>query len=441
MHVLSRKESSALLSVLRGDEGRLLEVVGDAFQKQFPSETDRFRGCCALGLLLRDNVGGLRPTDRLFGAFCLLHSYRGKTSGGNPFQQLLLEIVTDANSGSDAERELVYQWLVEGRTGLGRRVSREGFVAQVKALPDVRRKRRDTGLRELLERTRASSKADDGVGCFAKAAINRAVLDTGNDGASLDPPVTDLGVLVPSKLGVGGFQPAFVRPVPPIFPSLESDVFWLNPFPSRELVWDCGLGSDNSNEVLVHSLIEKALEGPLMPGQQKQVLQELVLEPKLAYSCGLTPDSLPKLVENTPAIAYEILLRLTNSSLINDYLQVLVRMNMSLHSMEVVNRLASAVNLPVEFVHCYISNCIDSCNNVEDRYMQSRLVRLVCVFLQSLIKKDIINMQDLVHEVQAFCIAHSRIREAASLFRLLKQMEMGGGNSVSEDVSSEKSGQ
>uniref|UniRef100_A0A0E0FAH4 CCR4-NOT transcription complex subunit 11 n=1 Tax=Oryza meridionalis TaxID=40149 RepID=A0A0E0FAH4_9ORYZ len=406
---LQPDERSNLLSLLAAASRPLADVAAD-FLARFPLER-RLRVGAALGFLLEDKKM-LHPTGRLI-AFAILHqSYSSEPA--NPYVPLLLNAACDETS-EKSERAFV-QLLLTSASGNNKiEVLKQSAVDYINGSDSASQALLP---REQLEKLFSSNsvQSQPQTSSFSAGTVRCAIPDpdvpqscvnssepsislpgTKPKSASDDRDFALAGLLQEKSWGRLG--PQWIRPTPPRLHILDGELQWLNPDNNHELLWDYSMCADTSRGAAIRDLIARALKGPLAPSQQED------------------------LVEHNPLIAVEILSKLMNSPDIDGYLDVLVHMEMSLHSMEVVNRLTTAVELPTEFVHEYISNCIQSCQNVKDKYMQNRLVRLVCVFLQSLIRNKIINVQDLFIEVQAFCIEFSRIREAAGLFRLLKSLE------------------
>ncbi|XP_030941212.1 CCR4-NOT transcription complex subunit 11 isoform X2 [Quercus lobata] len=434
MKTLNADESKTLYALLKSEQSPIDEIAAD-FNSKFP-RARHFVACSSLVLLLQDKKL-LHSTQRLV-AFAILHqTYASQKSSANPFINFIINTASD-DEGEKYERAFILQLLGSDGSSSGKEFLKQsvadyiqGFDPSMHSFPQC----------EQLQQQYCDKIHPEPYNCLFKDGSVRSVVPdpdvpSGCDANSIefdlqpgakpilgsgDREETVIGLL--RNLSLEGLGPQWIRPFPPRLPIQEGELVWLNPDDNHELLWDYGMCVDTSRGAAVRDLIAKALKGPLVPPQQEQVVVELVNDPKLVYHCGLTPRKLPELVENNPLIAVELLTKLIHSPEINEYFTVLVNMDMSLHSMEVVNRLTTTVELPSEFIRIYITNCISSCENIKDKYMQNRLVRLVCVFLQSLIRNNIINVKDLFIEVQAFCIEFSRIREAATLFRLLKSLE------------------
>lgn len=251
----------------------------------------------------------------------------------------------------------------------------------------------------------------------------------------------DLGCVVTLE----DFVPAFVRIPPPLLPiSLDNgplssphhsnasssttpsscnkdfELRWIDPEPLHEILWDCDMGIRHEIATELNEILSKACKSPIPEQLQMKIIQHLDNDPKLVHLCKPTPQKLPELIENNATLATKILLKLSSSKQMGTYLNALSNMEVNLHSMEVVYRLSGVVSLPSEFVNRYISNCIRSCGDIQDKYAQNKMVRFVCMFLKNLMKNKTVDVKHHYIEVQAFCIEYSRIREVADLFRSLK---------------------
>ncbi|XP_002164471.1 CCR4-NOT transcription complex subunit 11 [Hydra vulgaris] len=423
---LSIKELTSLLSILSEEAvsgSSSFEVIANALHHYF-GPNDYFRVGMALLIMYQQPDLLPDPNQRVSVLFLLYEMYRNQPVVKNPFVRLFIHLLDDSKNANISKQEKIFLYQLLTSPALTRellkKTPRQILSADVSAYPPIDVSGLQISLNEKLNDLPTSTRYGistiipdpdpDSNGVINMTAVRHVIESL--ICTSANPPFEDT------------FMPAFIHLAPPLHKSCDNELQWLNPTDkSYTIEWDEMMCGENSIEVEVRQLMAKAFKGALLLPQQQQLLKELEKDSKLVYHVGLTPSKLPDLVENNPLVAIEVLLKMMQSSQITEYFSVLVNMEMSLHSMEVVNRLTTAAEVPREFIHFYISNCISKCETIKDKYMQSRLVRLVCVFLQSLIRMKSINIQDISIEVKAFCIEFSNIREAASLFRLLRSVE------------------
>nr|KJB71324.1 hypothetical protein B456_011G116800 [Gossypium raimondii] len=400
--MLNFEEQCKILNLLKSssEQKSIEEMLTEFFTNP---KLRHFNVCYSLSLLLQDKMM-LSSTERLV-AFAILHrSYSSQKSAANPFISFLVNAACDEGA-ENYERAFILHLLGFGNSNSSKEFLKQSASEYIKKFDPSSQ---TFPQKEQLQKQYLEKAHPEPYACLLKSTAVKNVLADPDvpPGCDANSAEFDLEPGAKSKLGSGdrdealsglianlsleGLIPHWIRPLPPRFP-VDEELVWLNPDNNHELQWDQGMCADTSRGAAVRDLIAKALRGPLAPNQQEQVLVELANDPKLVYHCGLTPRKLPELVESNPLIAVDVLIKLINSPEIAEYFTVLVNMDMSLHSMEVVNRLTTAVELPKEFVRTYITNCISSCENIKDKYMQNRLVRLVCVFLQSLIRNRIID--------------------------------------------------
>ncbi|UJR15950.1 hypothetical protein I4U23_002870 [Adineta vaga] len=445
---LSSKDTNLILNFLNEDtcgSSLTFEQISAQFQHNI-SKSDYLRVGNALLLLLQNRDLIPTPQQRLIILFLFNDMYKSEQQSIhlNPFAPVFISILQHAN-GENLSTQKHFHWFISPVT-LHERWFVKTLINNSNNLKDLIKKTpnqilqaglpsvdNEHGKEELKDKIQERlQQLPVLVQCHLPAVIDDPEINhygfdnliNGPRQRSNDSRQT-IERLLSSNAMEQTIRPEFLRLVPPLHECSIDEFVWLLPIdhdPSL-FTWDSTMCITNTTNYEIRQLMEKAFQGALNLQQQQKLLDELDNDPNLVYHIGLVPSKLPILVENSPLISIQCLLKLMSSNQMPEYLSSLLNMDMSLHSMEVVNRLSTSMELPQEFLQLYISTCTKTCEETKDKYLQNRFVRLVSVFIQSLIRNKVIDIKDLFLDIQGFCINFRHIREAGALFQLVKSFE------------------
>ncbi|KAM3129926.1 hypothetical protein pb186bvf_017928 [Paramecium bursaria] len=220
---------------------------------------------------------------------------------------------------------------------------------------------------------------------------------------------------------ISGFSQDFLRVLPQI---MISDPEWLDIGIVPDVHWDYHIEVSTSDIGYLKELIQKAGNVKLTLKEEQHIIDQANKEKKYILDCGININNFMNIVNFNPNIASFYIARLNQcGQSIQDYFDLLVKNKINVNILEVVHKLSQSIQLPQPFISFFVSKCLENCESKKDKDKNTQLqrqARIVSVFLKAIIKSKILDPKSLFAEIQAFCIEYSKISEAQTLFKMIR---------------------
>jgi hypothetical protein len=221
------------------------------------------------------------------------------------------------------------------------------------------------------------------------------------------------------------------------------------------------------------AILKESFKNPVAPMRQSTASAALRRDASLADVIARSADAFRETVEKNPPVAASVLLataRVPSARVarLNTLLDVLLE-NVGVHAMEVVAKAfeesrearndaravfqtdgnetrppretreklsakfrevsSKSYPLPSSFLTPFAARCVRRCvdggegGGGSGSRSHNASARLTCMFLQVLLRERHVVVADLPAEVESFCVEFMSVKEAADLFRLVKQLQ------------------
>ena len=379
--MLSQSELTTLYNII-SDETKSFELISETFQKTY-SKSEQFKIGITLWFLIKDNL--LNLSQRLSSFYILYDMYRNEKLQSIPFIPIVLQTLNETKN--KIEQKFLIDF-IENKI--------EYSKTQINTYIEDTEKNININIPNLEDYWKNYKNQTEKINKIINDWMRPIIYEKKEN---KNNKLYNLNQLTPIEVSMNYFEPNYMSFYPNInYPFYEDEPLWIIPSLKHNFIYDFYLTKEKDS---ISNILFKPFNNQIINQNEIDFIMNILNDnPNILSEINFNSEKFMLLIEKNDSFAFNILLKISNTNLFQDYLKAFLTVKFTENSMKVISKIITNISLTKSFINSYIIHIIENFKEENKIDEKNKLGRYIVHFINKLLDDNFIKVNDIPKEIE-----------------------------------------
>ena len=379
--MLSQSELTTLYNII-SDETKSFELISETFQKTY-SKSEQFKIGITLWFLIKDNL--LNLSQRLSSFYILYDMYKNEKLQSIPFIPIVLQTLNETKNKIEQKflTDFIENKIEYSKTQINT------YIEDIEKNININIPNLEDYWKNYKNQTEKINKI---INDWMRPIIYEKKENKNNK-------LYNLNQLTPIEVSMNYFEPNYMSFYPTInYPFYEDEPLWIIPTLKHNFIYDFYLTKEKDS---ISNILFKPFNNQIINQNEIDFIMNILNDnPNILSEINFNSEKFMLLIEKNDSFAFNILLKISNTNLFQDYLKAFLTVKFTENSMKVISKIITNISLTKSFINSYIIHIIENFKEENKIDEKNKLGRYIVHFINKLLDDNFINVNDIPKEIE-----------------------------------------
>ena len=379
--MLSQSELTTLYNII-SDETKSFELISETFQQTY-SKSEQFKIGITLWFLIKDNL--LNLSQRLSSFYILYDMYRNEKLQSIPFIPIVLQTLNETKN--KIEQKFLIDF-IENKI--------EYSKTQINTYIEDTEKNININIPNLEDYWKNYKNQTEKINKIINDWMRPIIYEKKEN---KNNKLYNLNQLTPIEVSMNYFEPNYMSFYPNInYPFYEDEPLWIIPSLKHNFIYDFYLTKEKDS---ISNILFKPFNNQIINQKEIDFIMNILNDnPNILSEINFNSEKFMLLIEKNDSFAFNILLKISNTNLFQDYLKAFLTVKFTENSMKVISKIITNISLTKSFINSYIIHIIENFKEENKIDEKNKLGRYIVHFINKLLDENFIKVNDIPKEIE-----------------------------------------